>query len=110
MAELGGITVAMKNQMGVAPGMKYGWPKKTGYPSGSGNPGIPHSPEILGEMITALNLCARIDFAVAESFRRSIDEGDDGRPDWINGVVAGAALLAPRKAGRPAAPRAPARR
>jgi uncharacterized protein (DUF362 family) len=90
----GGITVAMKNQMGVAPGMKYGWPKKTGYPSGSGNPGIPHSPEILGEMITDLNLCAQVDFAVAESFRRSFDEGEDGRPDWINGVVAGADLVA----------------
>lgn len=94
MPEHGGITVAMKNQMGVAPGMKYGWPKKTGYPSGSGNPGIPHSPEILGEMITDLNLCAQIDFAVAESFRRSFDEGNDGRPDWINGVVAGTDLVA----------------
>ncbi|MCC7265551.1 MAG: DUF362 domain-containing protein [Candidatus Latescibacteria bacterium] len=94
MPEHGGITVAMKNQMGVAPGMKYGWPKKTGYPSGSGNPGIPHSPEILGEMITDLNLCARVDFAVAESFRRTIDQGDEGRPDWINGVVAGADLVA----------------
>lgn len=94
MPEHGGITVAMKNQMGVAPGMKYGWPKKTGYPSGSGNPGIPHSPEILGEMITDLNLCAQVDFAVAESFRRSFDEGEQGRPDWINGVVAGADLVA----------------
>lgn len=94
MPEHGGITVAMKNQMGVAPGMKYGWPKKTGYPSGSGNPGIPHSPEILGEMITDLNLCAQIDFAVAESFRRSFDEGDQGGPDWINGVVAGTDLVA----------------
>ncbi len=94
MPEHGGITVSMKNQMGVAPGMKYGWPKKTGYPSGSGNPGIPHSPEILGEMITDLNLCAQIDFAVAESFRRPFDEGNQDRPDWINGVVAGADLVA----------------
>lgn len=94
MPDHGGITVAMKNQMGVAPGMKYGWPKKTGYPSGSGNPGIPHSPEILGEMITDLNLCARIDFAVAESFRRAFDENDEGHPTWINGVVAGADLVA----------------
>ena len=94
MASHGGITVAMKNQMGVAPGMKYGWPKKTGYPSGSGNPGIPHSPEILGEMITDLNLCAGIDFAVAESFRRDFDEPWGNRRQWIGGVVAGADMVA----------------
>lgn len=93
-AELGGITIALKNQVGVAPGMKYGWPKKTGYPSGSGNPGIPHSNEILGETITDLNLCAGIDFAVAESFRRTIDSPEAGGPTWINGVVAGADLVA----------------
>ncbi len=51
--------VAMKNQVGVAPGMKYGWPKKTGYPSGSGNPGLPHSNEVLGEMITDLKQCSQ---------------------------------------------------
>lgn len=94
MPEHGGITVAMKNQMGVAPGMKYGWPKKTGYPSGSGNPGIPHSPEILGEMITDLNLCAQIDFAVAESFRRSFDQEGRWGADWLNAVVAGPDLVA----------------
>ena len=94
MADLGGITVAMKNQVGVAPGMKYGWPKKTGYPSGSGNPGLPHSNEVLGEMITDLNLCAGIDFAVAESFRRDFDETHRGRPSWVNAVVAGVDLVA----------------
>jgi len=93
-AELGGITVAMKNQVGVAPGMKYGWPKKTGYPSGSGNPGLPHSLEVLGEMITDLNLCAGIDFAVAESFRRDFDRVWDDRPTWVNAVVAGRDLVA----------------
>ena len=94
MAELGGITVAMKNQVGVAPGMKYGWPKRTGYPSGSGNPGIPHSTEILGETITDLNLCAGIDFAVAESFRREMDRPGGRNSEWVNAVVAGADLVA----------------
>ncbi|MEW6754015.1 MAG: DUF362 domain-containing protein [Candidatus Latescibacterota bacterium] len=98
MADHGGITVAMKNQIGVAPGLKYGWPKKSGYPSGSGNPGIPHSNEILGETITDLNLCADIDFAVAESFCRPLDregmEREGGGSSWINGVVAGPDLVA----------------
>jgi uncharacterized protein (DUF362 family) len=99
MAEVGGITVAMKNQIGIAPGLKYGWPKKSGYPSGSGNPGIPHTAEILGETITDLNLCADIDFAVAESLRRSIDRGgeeggSEGWGGWIDGVVAGSDLVA----------------
>ncbi|MEW6752927.1 MAG: DUF362 domain-containing protein [Candidatus Latescibacterota bacterium] len=92
--ELGGITVALKNQVGVAPGIKYGWPKKTGYPSGSGNSGIPHTNEILGETITDLNLCAGIDFAVAESFRRPIDRPGEEWSGWINAVVAGADLVA----------------
>ncbi len=91
---IGGITVAMKNQMGVIPGMKYGWPKRTGYPSGSGNPGIPHGREIRGEMITELNLCAGMDFAVAESFRRERDELRPDRPSWVGGVVAGPDLVA----------------
>lgn len=94
MPDLGGITIAMKNQVGVAPGLKYGWPKKTGYPSGSGNPGLPHSPEVLGEMITDLNLCADIDFAVAESFRREIDRPGGRDSEWVNAVVAGADLVA----------------
>ena len=38
-----GMTSAMKNFVGIAPGMIYGWAKNRGYPPGSGNPGIPHS-------------------------------------------------------------------
>lgn len=97
--DLGGITVSMKNQMGVAPGLKYGWPKKTGFPSGSGNPGIPHSVDILGEMITDLNLCADIDFAVAESVRNEgtqmwTDDSGYVRKEWVGVVIAGADQVA----------------
>ena len=36
-----GLTNAMKNFVGIAPGLVYGWSKSEGYPPGSGNPGTP---------------------------------------------------------------------
>ncbi|MFA6111317.1 MAG: DUF362 domain-containing protein, partial [Candidatus Latescibacterota bacterium] len=91
-----GMTNAMKNLVGVAPGMIYGWPKMSGYP-GSGVPGLPHEPGILDEVIVDLVSVAEPDFAVVDAIvgmERAKTDDDDGVPVRLNTVLAGPDLVA----------------
>jgi uncharacterized protein (DUF362 family) len=92
-----GMTVAMKNFVGIAPGMVYGWAKMRGYPPGSGNPGIPHSDAILDETIVDLTSLSGVDFCVVDAIvamERAKTDEDGGRPVRMNTIVAGADVVA----------------
>ena len=92
-----GITAAMKNFVGIAPGMVYGWAKMQGYPPGSGNPGIPHSDAILDETIVDLTSLSGVDFCVVDAvvaMERAKTDEDGGRPVRMNTIVAGADVVA----------------
>jgi len=92
-----GMTNAMKNFIGIAPGMVYGWWKALGYPPHSGNPGIPHADEILAETITDLTTLSGVDFAVVDAItcmERAKSDGYGGRPVRVNAVLAGADVVA----------------
>lgn len=89
-----GFTCAMKNMVGIMPGMKYGWAKNQGFPPWSGNPGLPnHRRGTFDEMIVDIVSMARIDLNVVdaivgmEKFRL---QEDDGRPRRLNTIIAGA--------------------
>ena len=89
-----GMTSAMKNLVGIAPGMVYGWIKMMGYPPHSGNPGIPHHEDILDETIVDLVSMAGVDFAVVDAIvgmERWYDEGNRMR---LNTIVASADIVA----------------
>ena len=91
-----GMTNAMKNFVGVAPGMIYGWPKMSGYP-GSGSPGLPHDPGILDEVIVDLVATAEPDFAVVDALvgmERAKTDTDGGMPVRLNTVLASADVVA----------------
>jgi hypothetical protein len=47
-----GMTVAMKNLIGIAPGMVYGWSKSAGFPPGGDSPGLWHSAASLDETLS----------------------------------------------------------
>ena len=91
-----GMTVAMKNLIGILPGMVYGWPKMTGYPPGKG-PGLPHAPQVLDEVIVDIATLAHVDFTVVDAIvgmegARIGREGGD--PVRMNTVVAGRDIVA----------------
>jgi uncharacterized protein (DUF362 family) len=92
-----GMTNAIKNFVGIAPGIIYGWPKLNGYPPRSGNPGIPHVPGILDETIVDLFTAAEVDFAVVDAImcmeRFKTDE-NDGNPVRMNTIIASADVVA----------------
>jgi uncharacterized protein (DUF362 family) len=91
------MTNAMKNLVGIAPGMVYGWPKLAGYPPRSGNPGIPHTDKILDETIADLVTMARPDFALVDAImcmERAKSDKYDGSPVRVNAVLAGADVVA----------------
>ena len=91
------MTNAMKNFIGIAPGMVYGWPKMRGYPPRSGNPGIPHNSEILDETITDINAIAEPDFALIDAImcmeRYKSDEYGGSRVR-MNAILASADVVA----------------
>jgi uncharacterized protein (DUF362 family)/streptogramin lyase len=94
-----GMTNAMKNFVGIAPGMIYGWAKMLGYPPGSGNPGIPHTPEILDETIVDLTSLSDVDFTVVDAIiamERFKTEGwgGAGKAVRMNTIVASADIVA----------------
>ena len=92
-----GMTVAMKNFVGIAPGMIYGWSKSMGYPPGSDNPGIPHSNPILDETIVDLTSPSGVDFVVVDvivAMERAKTDEDGGRPVRMNTIIAGADIVA----------------
>jgi len=87
-----GMTVAIKNLIGIAPGLKYGWSKSTGWPPGSGNPGLWHTARTLDETITDLAGVASVDFAVVDAIvgmEKARIGGEGGRPIRTNMIVAG---------------------
>ena len=85
-----GMTNAMKNFVGIAPGLIYGFPKMRGYP-GSGVRGLPHSPSVLDEVITDLVSVSGVDYAVVDAIvgmeRAKTDRS--GNPVRLNTIVAG---------------------
>ena len=93
-----GMTNAMKNLIGIAPGLVYGWGKMRGYPPGSGNLGIPHSPAVIDETIVDLTTLAGVDFTVVDAIvgmeRNKLDRWAGGRPVRLNTILAGADIVA----------------
>ena len=91
-----GMTVAMKNLIGIAPGMKYGWSKSQGFPPDSGSPGLRHSNETLDETIVDLTSVAGVDFTVVDAIvamEKARITADGGVPVRMNTVVAGADIV-----------------
>ena len=93
-----GMTVAMKNFVGIAPGMVYGWPKQTGYPPGSGNPGLPHAAPVIDEMITDLTALSGVDFSVVDAIvameRDYRADRAGGNPVRMNTLIGGTDVVA----------------
>ena len=92
-----GMTVAMKNLIGIAPGMKYGWSKSQGFPPDSGNPGLWHSGATLDETIVDLVSVGGVDFSVVDAIvalEKARIAADGGRPVRMNTVVAGDDIVA----------------
>lgn len=86
-----GITVAMKNMVGTAPGIKYGWAKMEGR---DGNPGLPHSSPVVDECIVDLNLLAGVDFSVVDAIVAMDKDKSFGNPIRMNVIVAGNDVVA----------------
>ncbi|MFC1526383.1 DUF362 domain-containing protein [Candidatus Latescibacterota bacterium] len=90
-----GMTNAMKNFVGIAPGLIYGFPKMRGYP-GSGVQGLPHSPSVLDEVIADLVSVSGVDYAVVDAIvgmeRAKTDRS--GMAVRLNTIVAGADIVA----------------
>ena len=88
------MTVAMKNLVGIGPGMIYGWAKMQGYPPGSGNPGLPHAAPVIDEMIVDLTALADVDFTVVDALTGMEWYKDFGTPVRMNTVLAGPDIVA----------------
>ena len=91
------MTNAMKNFIGISPGLVYGWPKMRGYPPRSGNPGIPHNDEILDETITDLVAAAEPDFALVDAImcmERAKTDKFGGHQVRMNAILASADVVA----------------
>lgn len=87
-----GLTCAMKNMVGIAPGMKYGWAKDLGYPRGS-DIRLPHEPGLIEEMIVDIVSVSRINLVVVDAIvglERNRTVGSGGLPRRLNTIVAGA--------------------
>ncbi len=92
-----GMTVALKNLIGIAPGLKYGWPKLRGWPPESGSPGLWHAPQTLDETIVDLAGVAGVDFAVVDAIvgmQRERIRKEGGIPVRVNTILAGPDPLA----------------
>lgn len=92
-----GMTVAVKNLIGIGPGLKYGWSKSTGWPPDSGNPGLWHTARTLDETITDLANVAGVDFALVDAvvgMERARITADGGIPVRTNMIIAGNDLFA----------------
>ena len=92
-----GMTNAMKNFVGIAPGMIYGWSKMSGYPPRSGNPGIPHTSGIIDETICDLVTAAGVDFALVDAImcmEKAKTDKWNGNPIRMNTVIASADVVA----------------
>ena len=88
-----GLTNAMKNMVGIAPGLKYGWSKSEGYPPYSGDPGLPnHRSGLFDEMIVDLVSLSRIDLVVVDALvgmERGRIQEHGGYPIRMNTILVG---------------------
>ncbi len=87
-----GYTGAMKNLVGICPGLRYGWGKYAGNPPGS-NTGIPHTDEVFDEMIVDLTSIGRIDLVVMDAIvgmERGRTRSSGGNPVRMNTILASA--------------------
>lgn len=88
-----GFTCAMKNLVGILPGMRYGWPKSNGFPPDSGNPGIPNHYETrFDELIVDLHSIGRVDLVVVDAIvglERGRVQAWGGHPRRLNTIIAG---------------------
>ena len=92
-----GMTVALKNLIGIAPGLKYGWPKLRGWPPESGSPGLWHTPQALDETIVDLAGVAGADFAVVDGIvgmERERIRSEGGFQVRLNTILAAPDLFA----------------
>ena len=92
-----GMTVAVKNLIGIAPGLKYGWSKMRGWPPESGSAGLWHTPQTLDETMVDLAAVAGVDFAVVDGIvgmERERIRSQGGVPVRVNTILAGPDLLA----------------
>ncbi len=93
------MTNAMKNLIGIFPGMVYGWPKMRGYPPRSGKRGIPHSDDTIDETIADVVAAAGPDFALVDAIvcmerAKSDGYGFGGRQRRMNVILASADVVA----------------
>jgi len=93
-----GMTVAMKNFVGIGPGLIYGWAKTSGYPPGSGNPGLPHAAPVIDEMIVDLTALSGVDFTVVDAIiameRDYRADRAGGRRVRMNTLIGGTDIVA----------------
>lgn len=91
-----GITGALKNNIGVLPGMVYGWWKAVGYPYPS-ETGLKHTRDLWDEEIVdcASVMDSRIELTVVDAVVcREKNKGPDGLPKRRNMIVAGEDMVA----------------
>ena len=91
-----GITVCLKNNIGVLPGIVYGWAKATGYPYPS-NTGLKHTRDIKDEEIVdvASIMSKKIKLNVVDAIMcRELHKSADGLPRRRNMIVAGEDMVA----------------
>ena len=91
-----GMTNAMKNFIGIAPGLIYGWGKAQGYP-GSDVPGIPHAQTVLDETIVDLTAVSGVDFTVVDAviaMEKGKSDDHGGIAVRMNTIIAGADVVA----------------
>lgn len=91
-----GITASLKNNIGILPGLIYGWPKAAGYPYPS-NTGLKHSRDIKDEEIVdiASIVNKKIKLTVVDAIMcREMTKGSSGLPKRRNMVVAGKDMVA----------------
>ena len=80
------ITVCMKNQFGMLPGLRYGWSKVSGTID---HIGIPHTTRIIDEALVDLALITDIDFNVVDMIAGSEAGAFRETPKRSNMIVAG---------------------
>lgn len=91
-----GITGALKNNIGVLPGMVYGWWKAVGYPYPSES-GLKHTRDLWDEEIVDISsvMKSKIQLTVVDAVVcREKYKGTDGLPKRRNTVVAGEDMVA----------------
>ncbi|MEW6756182.1 MAG: DUF362 domain-containing protein [Candidatus Latescibacterota bacterium] len=78
------ITASLKNQIGLLPGMVYGWPKMNGTPD---HPGMPHEHHQIDEVLVDLLALSQPDLNVVEAIVAreggALWRGEPRRCNWV---------------------------